>query len=48
VARPDALPSEWVSMAAVVDVILFLLSSQARAVHAAAIIVDGPETVKHV
>jgi NAD(P)-dependent dehydrogenase (short-subunit alcohol dehydrogenase family) len=46
-AMPDADPSAWVSLAALTDVILFLLSSQARAVHGAAIIVDGPETANH-
>ncbi len=42
--NPEIDPSRWVSLEALVDVILFLLSWQARAVHAAAILVDGPES----
>jgi len=36
-AMPDADPREWVSPAAIADLILFLASSRARAVHGAAI-----------
>jgi NAD(P)-dependent dehydrogenase (short-subunit alcohol dehydrogenase family) len=41
---PDLDPARWVSLDSVIDVIMFLLSNQARAVHAAAIVVDGPES----
>lgn len=40
-AMPDADPGRWVAPAALADVILFLASDQARAIHGAAIPVVG-------
>jgi len=42
-AMPDADPSRWVALDAVVDVLLFLASPSARAIHGAALPVFGSE-----
>jgi NAD(P)-dependent dehydrogenase (short-subunit alcohol dehydrogenase family) len=41
-AMPDADPSGWVPLEALVDAMLFLASPAARAVHGVALRVDGP------
>jgi hypothetical protein len=42
-AMPDADPSAWVELEAMADVVLFLSSPAARAIHGAAVPVFGLE-----